>query len=211
MSFYNQKVFSILLMTLITGCATHKPASEISPPPPSSAAKIQAESAQTSSNKQSATTITAWEVNGAMAARNNKKGWTATFNWVQRGNDDYQIRLFGPLGSGTVLIDRQNGVTTYRDGPNVKLARNSDNLLREKTGVALPVSNLYYWSRGLPAPGPFKVIQNGSDNHLKAFQQAGYTIEYPSTMIVNGVTLPKQIKLQGKGILIKVAIKQWKF
>lgn len=188
-------IIASLTLITVTACASHKPPTELRK------ATVQ---------KQRANTLTHWEIRGAMAARNNKKGWTATFNWVQRSMDEYQIRLFGPLGGGTVLINRTNGLTTFRDGPHVSSSRDADRLLQQKTGIALPVANLYYWARGLPAPGPLKTVKYDSLKHVKSFQQAGYTVEYLSTMTVNNINLPKQIKLQGNGIRIKVAIKKWK-
>ena len=75
----------------------------------------------------------------------------------------------------------------------------------------MPVSDLYYWSRGLPAPGPVGAIHRDTQNHIISFQQAGFTIEYPSMIQVHGVDLPRKIKLQGNGAIIKVAIKRWIF
>ena len=195
------------LLMLITACAPKKPANELLGSPTVNPAQTEP---KTPEPKQQANTLTHWEITGAIAARNNKKGWTATFDWEQRGMDEYQIRLFGPLGGGTVLIDRKKGLTSYRDGQQVSASRDANSLLKQKTGIALPVANLYYWARGLPAPGSLKAVKYDSLKHMKSFQQAGYTVEYLSTMTVNGIDLPKQIKLQGKGILIKVAIKQWK-
>ena len=227
MSFKTFGYITLLLSGLITACAPQKSATEnvASPEVTSPLEKNTSQTNQTNQTSQSpspgsqkvatqqAGTIKTWEISGAMAAHRtqNKKGWTATFNWKQRGADNYQIRLFGPLGSGAVLIERENGVTTYRDGPTVKSARNSESLLKQKTGIALPAGNLYYWIRGIPAPGASKIVSVDAQNHPQVLQQAGYTIEYLKRVTVNGVDVPKQIKLQGNNVTIKVAIKQWKF
>ena len=198
---------TITLLTLMSACAS-KAANERPNSLRSNSVKTQLKMAETT---HAANTLKHWEMTGAMAARSNKKGWTATFNWRQKDQDNYQIRLIGPLGGGTVLINRHKGITTYRDGKKTSSAHNSESLLKQKTGIALPTGNLYYWGRGLPAPGPIKSIEYDSSHHLKRLQQAGYTIEYPSFTNVYGMELPKKIKLQGNGITIKVAIKQWKF
>lgn len=209
MSFKQLRVTAIIaLLALMTACAPKKPTSEF---PWSLNINNTQTKTKAAGPKQHANTLTHWEIRGAMAAHNNKKGWTATFNWIQRGIDEYQIRLFGPLGGGTVLINKKNGLITYRDGQHISSSHNANSLLKQKTGIALPVANLYYWARGLPAPGQIKSIKYDSFHHLQSFKQADYTIEYLSTMNVNGMDLPKKIRLQGNGIMIKVAIKNWKF
>lgn len=152
---------------------------------------------------------TSWELSGVMAARSKQRSWTAQIHWLQQGPSSYQIRLFGPLGSGTVLIERQGGVITFRDGPKSVTAKNADDLLQRQTGVRLPVGDLYYWVRGIPAPqGAFK--KKGAAHQLSRLQQAGFTIEYPGYMQSGLLVLPRIIKLQGKGITVKLVVKRWK-
>ncbi len=197
---------TLIFLMLLSACAS-KPTADHAPLSP----KTNSTPAEDFVLKQQANTLSHWETSGAIAARNTKKGWTATFNWVQSGIDEYQIRLFGPLGGGTVLIDRHHGLTTYRDGSDLSSSADANTLLKQKTGVALPVANLYYWTRGLAAPGPLDTVTYDALHHIKSFHQGGYTIDYLSFISVHGIDLPKQIKLQGKGIMIKLIIKQWKF
>lgn len=151
-----------------------------------------------------------WELSGAMAARNKSKAWTASVNWLQRGSNSYQIRLSGPLGSGTILVEKQNGLVKFRDGPKSASSKNADELLQRQTGIRLPVNNLYYWVRGIPAPGPVQSSKRSPGNQLLVLHQSGYTIEYPSYSKVGNSILPSIIKLQGNGVMIKFVIKHWK-
>lgn len=154
--------------------------------------------------------ITAWELSGAIAAKNKKKGWTAVVNWSQQGPEHYQMHLYGPLGGGSVIIEKHGALVTFRDGSKKGSSRNADELLQAKTGVRLPVKNLYYWIRGIPAPGAVQASQYDANHYLTAFKQAGYTITYPSYTLVNGIHLPNKIRLNGNGLLIKLVIKRWK-
>lgn len=151
-----------------------------------------------------------WELSGAMAARNKNKAWTASVNWLQRGANSYQIRLSGPLGSGAILVEKQNGLVKFRDGPKSASSKNADELLQKQTGIRLPVNNLYYWVRGIPAPGPVQSSKRSPSNQLLVLQQAGFTIEYPSYTKAGNSVLPGIIKLQGNGVAIKFVIKHWK-
>lgn len=151
-----------------------------------------------------------WELSGAMAARSAKKAWSASVNWVQNGAQSYQIRLFGPLGSGTIMISRKGGAITFRDGPKTVTSSNADELLKQQTGVRLPVNNLFYWVRGIPAPGAVQSSQRDAANRLVLLRQAGYTIQYQGYSASSKTALPSRIVLQGNGVMIKLVIKRWK-
>ena len=161
-------------------------------------------------SKTQASTLTAWELSGAMAARNSKKGWSASLNWMQQGPNQYQIRLFGPLGGGMVLIEKMGGVITYVDGPRRISSRHADELLQQQTGVRLPVNDLYYWIRGLPAPGKVQSSRYDANAHLTSLTQAGYTVNYSNYMTVNNIDVPTKIQLIGHDVIIKLFIKHWK-
>jgi len=150
-----------------------------------------------------------WEISGALAAKNKNKAWTAQVNWQQRGSDTYQIRLFGPLGSGTVMIEKKGGVIHFQDGKKSSTSSNAEQLLAEQTGVRLPVSNLYYWVRGLPAPGGVQAEKRATGKLLQ-LRQSGFTIDYPEYTKVGNTQLPSIIRLQGNGVYMKLVIKRWK-
>jgi outer membrane lipoprotein LolB len=160
--------------------------------------------------KTAANKISSWEISGAMAAKSKNKAWSASVNWVQQGYNYYQIRLFGPLGSGTIMIQKQGSKISYRDGPKSATSSNAEQLLLQQTGVRLPVSSLYYWVRGVPAPGSIQSASKDSAGYLSVLKQGGYTIQYLGYTKAGSAYLPSQIKLQGNGIFIKFIIKHWR-
>ena len=193
----------ILLIFILAGCAPKKPVTELS-------TGEMPKSLEAQKSQKSAESVTSWNLNGAIAARNSKKAWTASVNWVQQGPNQYNIRLFGPLGGGTVLIQRNGNTITYQDGPKKITSDNADALLQQQTGVRLPVSHLYYWVRGLPASGAIQSVKRDPNGRLIAMQQAGYSINYDGYILTaQGVALPSKIRLQGNGVLIKLIIKHW--
>ena len=155
--------------------------------------------------------LTSWNMSGAIAARNQRQSWTATLNWRQKGPESYQIRLMGPLGGGSVVIEKQNGIITFRDGPKTISSKDVDQLMFKQTGVRLPVSHLYYWVRGIKAPGKTSSKQVVSAQRVSHLNQDGYTILYSQYMKVRDLILPSKIKLEGHGVVIKLVIKQWNF
>lgn len=160
-----------------------------------------------SNYSSAASKISSWELSGAMAARTKNKGWSASLNWIQRGPSQYQIRLSGPIGSGTMIISRQGGSVTLRDGPKTVSSSNGESLLRQQTGISLPVSNLYYWVRGIPAPSGVQGEKRDQAGRLAVLRQGGYTIQY---LQYSSSGLPTNIRMQGNGVFIKLAINSWK-
>ncbi|PWY57545.1 outer membrane lipoprotein LolB [Legionella qingyii] len=195
----SMKHFIIIPFFLLTACAPPRPAAEL---PENKVMPVEQRKAKTE-------TVSSWEIRGAMAAKNKNKGWSATMNWKQSGPGAYQIRLMGPLGGGTVLIDKKGDIVTFQDGPKKVTSHNADELLVEQTGIRLPVNNLYYWVRGLPAPGPVQAEHRDDYNHLVQLKQNGYTINFTKYTSVKGIDLPSMIRLEGNGVMVKVVIQNW--
>lgn len=163
----------------------------------------------TASKKIAANAPNSFIISGAIAGRTPKKAWNASINWMQRGAGTYQIRLYGPLGSGNILVSKQGGQVQLRDGNTVSSAASADTLLRNNAGITLPVQSLYYWVRGIPAPGSVQSIQKDSSGRITLLQQSGYTIRYLGYTQALGRALPSHIKLDGNSVSIKLIIKQW--
>ena len=193
------KYLLIASICCLTACAPPRPAEE---PPTNKVIPLEKRKTETA-------TVSSWHIKGAMAAKSQAKGWSASLNWAQRGPNDYQIRLMGPLGGGTVLINKSGNTVTFQDGPKRFSSTNADELLLQHTGIRLPVNNLYYWVRGLPAPGSIQSQQHDQYNHLIELKQNGYTIEFTKYTSVKGIDLPSMIRLEGKGVMVKVVIKNW--
>lgn len=193
------KYLGIISLCLLTACAPPRPAEE---QPTNKVIPLEKRKAETA-------TVSSWQIHGAMAAKSKTKGWSATMNWVQHGANSYQIRLMGPLGGGTVLINKSGNTITFQDGPKTSSSTNADELLLKQTGIRLPVNNLYYWVRGLPAPGAIQSEKHDEYNHLVQLKQSGYVIDFTKYTSVKGIDLPSMIRLEGNGVMVKVIIKSW--
>ncbi|PJD91340.1 MAG: outer membrane lipoprotein LolB [Legionella sp.] len=194
-----KKHILILLTVLLSACTVPKPADS-----PAANQILSVEKRKTETAK-----ISSWEITGAMAAKNQSKAWSAAMNWVQKGPNSYQIRLIGPLGGGAVVINKTGNTITFNDGKKTIASTNADKLLAQQTGIQLPVNNLYYWVRGLAAPGAIQQEQRDQYNHLIQLKQNGYAIDFTRYTAIKGIDVPGVIRLQGQGVMIKVIIKSW--
>lgn len=223
------KSFIIIPIGLLTACATQRPMMQQQAPfkgqqpreaikqaqelPPSTLDKKQSSTPEKivpiEQRKEKTKTVSSWVIRGAMAAKNKAKGWSASMNWAQHGPGSYQIRLMGPLGAGAVLINKTGKTITFQDGPKRVTSSNADELLLQQTGIRLPVTNLYYWVRGLPAPGKTSGERYDEANHLIQLRQSGYTVTFGNYTSVKGTDLPGIVRLDGNGVMVKVIIKNW--
>jgi len=199
----NWKKLISLSFVALTACA---------PPqaPEATTLTPEATSQLKTANARSAKNISSWTIIGAVAAKHNKQAWTASLNWKQNGPNNYQIRLFGPLGGGSILIEKKGGVVTYQDGQKRTASNNAGDLVYKQTGVRIPIRALYYWMRGLPAPGAVQSAQYDEAGHLSYLKQAGYTIQYERYTNRDGVDLPTKLHVHGSEGNLKLIVKRWK-
>jgi outer membrane lipoprotein LolB len=138
----------------------------------------------------------------------NNEGGTANLKWQQH-QQDYSLLLYGPLGADAVKVSGQPGHVTLETADGKKFnASTPELLLAQQTGWQLPVSNLHYWIRGLPASGP-RSMQFDADHHLIHLNQSGWTIDYLRYSTVSQLDMPAKLTLENARIKVKIVINQW--
>ncbi|QEY58213.1 outer membrane lipoprotein LolB [Pseudomonas sp. C27(2019)] len=198
MRFLNLVTLSVLLT--LTGCSHFSSKEQLS-------GSGQASSWQ--AHKQQITPLDAWQINGKLGIRSEQESGSAILFWLQR-QDYFDIRLSGPLGQGsTRLTGRQGAVSLEIANRGTFKATTAEALMQQQLGWSLPVENLLWWVRGLPAPRSKSQAQLNNDSVLTTLKQDQWLIEYLSYRNENGVQLPERIKLTGAGLNITLVIKQW--
>lgn len=150
-----------------------------------------------------------WQLQGLVGIRYQNTAQSANVNLKQNGNN-YHLEIYGPLGADRVILDGQPGSVTLKtsDGQIIHAA-SPEALLQQRLGWSLPVTNLYYWLRGLPAPQLAAQPTFDRYNHLTSLQQQGWTINYLRYAGINGVDLPTKIQLKNKNLQATIIISQW--
>lgn len=148
---------------------------------------------------------------GKVGFSDGNKGGNASIQWQQDG-DSYNIRLYGPLGSGSVQIKGtpKKIYAIQSDGKTVH-ANTPEELVKKAFGWEIPVSGLRYWLRGLPAPGkaPAKVSRNAKGQVTELFQE-GWQVNYLSYSSKNGLETPTKLILKNHKIRLKFMWSRWK-
>lgn len=194
-------LLGFMLLVLLTACATQTPM-------PASPVQNQ----ESWDNRQaSLAQLTHWQAQGALAIQTTKGTDSMQFDWQLQGQNNYSLRFMGPVGTGYGTLKTTPGQSTYL-APKGKVYtdRNAQSLLTQVTGWQLPVDDLYYWARGLPAPATTASLQfDANHSHLSGLQQDGFTVTFERYSGVGSVDLPTKLVIQNDSVKIKIVVTRW--
>ena len=82
--------------------------------------------------------------------------------------------------------------------------------MQQVLGWQLPVTNLYFWVRGLPAPNSSASTTFDPYHHLIELEQQGWQIQYERYTAIQGIDLPSKLRLKRGQLQVKIVISSWK-
>ena len=153
-------------------------------------------------NTKGNATIAAWQLSGKIGLRSEGQAHSAYLNWQQCG-DDYRIRVSGPLGQGAASLSGNSHQATLRSRNGESSADNPEQLLEQQLGWSIPVAQLLYWIRGIPAP---KQSYQFTDQQLR---QAGWQIDYQRWQQVDQYQLPAKMTATHPRAKVTLILKDW--
>ncbi len=160
-------------------------------------------------HRNAVTPLTHWTLQGKLGVRAPAESGSGTLLWLQQ-QDQYDIRLSGPLGRGATRIQGSDaGVVLEIAGQPPATAASAEALLEQQIGWRLPVEHLLWWVRGLPAPDSPSRLQLNPDSQLARLAQAGWTVEYSRYQQIDGLQLPQRLQLSGHDVLLTLVITRW--
>ncbi|MFC3606888.1 lipoprotein insertase outer membrane protein LolB [Stutzerimonas tarimensis] len=192
------RILTLSLATLLlVGCASHETFEGAGDPAAWRQHRAQVEA------------IDGWQINGKIGIRAPQESGSGTLFWLQR-QDYFDIRLSGPLGRGaTRLTGRPDAVTLEVANQGRFEAESPEALVEAQLGWQLPVSNLLWWVRGLPAPDSRSQVTLDGGNRLARLQQDGWQVEFLAYADHAGYSLPERIRLEGHEVQLTLVIKDW--
>lgn len=176
---------SLLMLFLLAGCSSQP----LTPPQPE--------------EQQANNQLWHWQIQGRIALNDGNNSHSASLDWQQQGYH-YQLQIFGPLGQGSARLDGQpfHVSLTTSDG-ETRMASSPEQLLQQGLGWNFPLSDLIYWVRGIPAPGPATWL---SSNQI---EQHGWLVEWRRHTQINGYQLPELLIASNGRIQLRLAINRW--
>lgn len=150
-----------------------------------------------------------WQLKAAMGVHTPSKSGMVTLFWKQKSNR-YNARVSGPLGVGGIRIEgRPDQVTLWKSATEKISAKTPEALMQRELGWGLPISDLYYWIRGLPVPHKPTTHLQIHQGLLTQLDQAGWQIQYTDYQSVETMTLPKTLLINGPKLRVKIVIERW--
>lgn len=192
--------FSLLLLALLfaSGCA-HR---SLTPPQ------------DVLEHQRQVQAIDDWTLTGKLGIRTTEDSGSASVKWAQQ-IATYQINLSGPLGQKSMIITgTPDKVRLEQTGEPAQEAKTAEALIKKSLGWTLPVAQLAYWVRGVPAPKlRITRLQQNNSGLIAQLIQGGWNISYSNyrDQTFNGVNLPLpgKITAEYKDVRLILVIRNW--
>ena len=154
--------------------------------------------------------LTHWQLNGRFGAKTKDDSWSGSIRWLQQQHQ-YSIKLSGPLATGSVEINGdENYSELFISDEESYGASDAEELLELHTGLRLPMNNLKYWLRGLPAPqGLQDNVEFDEYGRLKTVAQQGWVVTFRRYTNINNIELPNKIFLVNHEFDVRLVIQSW--
>ena len=168
--------------------------------------------------------IDSWAIKGKLAVKTHQRGGQATMLW-RRDRDVHNINLYGPLGSGRVILTQDQAGATLRDNKKKTYhAATAEELLQRVAGWQVPFQSMRYWLLGVPRPGEDYEQSVDDWGRLQTLRQSGWEVEYLEYKEFWGRELPRKFKMtalpgavhsvddqldENDQVRVKIIIKSW--
>lgn len=191
---------------LITGCWYGSPLSNMNMP-----VQQQFAAQPFAKRKLILAQLVHWQLEGSFSIRQQQQlPIIANYEWQQAGIDHYQININAPLNLMSAVIIGQPGWVSLRNSQGqTAQAPSAEQLMQTTLGWSLPISDLWFWIRGLPAETVYSNLYFDQFGHLTALQQDGWLVRINQYQSINGIDLPQEIELQRPGLFVKIIAKSW--
>ncbi|RZA05415.1 MAG: outer membrane lipoprotein LolB [Moraxellaceae bacterium] len=157
-----------------------------------------------------------WQALGKLGIKVPNDGGSANLRWNQQ-HDSYQIDLKGPFGQGNLSITgAPSKVTLIEAGEPPQHAKTAEELIVKTTGWNIPVAQLAYWVRGLPAPNlKINRFTPNAEGFISELEQAEWKVTYGDYLSVTSnnevIAMPGRITAEYKDVKLTLVIREWSF
>ena len=157
---------------------------------------------------------TYWTLQGRLNIRQGNNSDTVSINW-QQTEQIFEINLSGALGLGATLVSGNPGmIRLQRGNEEPVMAASLGELSRDYLGYEFPAEALYYWVRGIPAPGSPANLVLGENQLLASLRQQDakgnyWQLVYDRYADNNGLSLPGRIRMTHPDFQLTFIIQSW--
>lgn len=195
----NARVVLLGILALVSGCAQL-------PSPPNAAMQANAEQ-QWALQQQRIAAIRGFDLRGRVAGGVPKL--SAHLIWTQQEDGHFDLRISAPLGIGALRVVGDASAATITRRQDVFHTTEPERWLEEQTGLRVPLQNLRWWIRGLPAPDTAAQLRVTQDGQVRQLQQSGWNLAYTPYAETPWGLLPRRLDATHSDVTLTVLIDQW--
>lgn len=153
--------------------------------------------------------LSEWEFTGSINVRDAEEAHSSRIRWRQN-NELYRINLWGTFNIGATEVNGKPGeVRIDQEGEEPIITDTPEQLLYDRIGYELPVTELNFWIKGIPAPGPSQELSFADNQQLLSFVQAGWRVDYLGYTNFGQQTLPTRIRVQKPPLRLDLIRLNW--
>jgi outer membrane lipoprotein LolB len=186
-----------LLLLLCAGCATTRPQAPAAAQPwEQRLPALQA--------------ISAFELEGRVAASDGKQGFSAGLRWRQR-DGQATIDLSAPMGFGAAHIEQGTDALTVTTSQGVTLTQAAaSEQLAATLGFEPPFGSLRYWVLG--ASDPALAAQESIDDQqrLSHLEQDGWKVDCADYALIGQQWLPRRVTVTRQVLRLTLVVHTWR-
>lgn len=146
-----------------------------------------------------------WRAQGKFSFHSDETRQSGNFDWRQSG-ESYRVRLFGPLGFGTVQIEGDDQQVIIRSSKEERFSQDPDNLIYQMTGMHLPLTDIPDWLQGKPSTYHQEHAQIDANGNLAQTFVHGWQINYDNYSDEN---LPGRIEATMNSTALTLVVLDW--
>lgn len=192
---------------LISGCTYFVPT-----PQPVAPTSFQTQSWEKRETDLNA--LVEWTIRGAFSFdEQGGKPRMASYTWEQHGQT-YTIYIHAALNLyGAVIKGSPTEVQLFRGSSKPVTANSPESLMQSQLGYSLPISDLQYWIRGLPAISKHSATYDNW-GHISTLKQDGWTVHFDRYRSISNepfknVDVPRLLEMSNGNINLRIAIINW--
>ncbi len=198
---YTRTIIAVITAVLLSGCVSLKP-------PKLTKTQTDYQKSSPLTREQKLRAMKSWNISGAVSVKQPGRSFIARYTWQQIGGQ-YNINIHSNLDLASVqLIGNASQVTMKASDGKTFKSNNINSLMQQQLGWRLPVNNLKYWIRSLPAPGNANAKYN-SLGQTQRINQTGWTVTYSRYQRINGLELPTLMNVSGRDLQLRIVVKNW--
>ena len=153
--------------------------------------------------------LSEWEFTGSINVRDTEEAHSSRIRWRQN-KELYRINLWGTFNIGATEVNGKPGeVRIEQEGEEPIITDTPEQLLYDRIGYELPVTELNFWIKGIPAPGPSQELSFADNQQLLSFVQAGWRVDYLGYTNFGQQTLPTRIRVQKPPLRLDLIRLNW--